>query len=39
MNVKIGTEDTQFAEKEYINGIFIEVYPVNITDLQKLSVL
>ncbi len=26
MNVEIGTEATQFAEKEYINGIFVAVY-------------
>ncbi len=25
MNVEIGTEATQFPEKEYINGIFIAV--------------
>ncbi len=25
MNVKIGTENTQFPEKEYIKGIFLEV--------------
>jgi hypothetical protein len=25
MNVEIGTEDVQFPEKEYINGIFIAV--------------
>jgi hypothetical protein len=38
MNVKIqiGTEAAQFPEKEYINGIFVEVYPFNITDLQKI---
>jgi hypothetical protein len=27
MNVEIGTEPTQFPEKEYINGIFVAVYP------------
>ncbi len=27
MNVEIGTEAAQFPEKEYKNGIFIEVYP------------
>jgi hypothetical protein len=26
MNVEIGTEAAQFPEKEYINGIFLEVY-------------
>ncbi len=26
MNVEIRTEAAQFAEKEYINGIFIAVY-------------
>jgi hypothetical protein len=26
MNVEIGTEATQFPEKEYINGIFLEVW-------------
>jgi hypothetical protein len=26
MNVEIGTEATQFPEKEYINGIFLAVY-------------
>ncbi len=26
MNVEIGTEAAQFPEKEYINGIFAEVY-------------
>jgi hypothetical protein len=25
MNVEIGTEATQFPEKEYINGIFVAV--------------
>ncbi len=25
MNVEIGTETAQFPEKEYINGIFVEV--------------
>ncbi len=25
MNVEIGTEAAQFPEKEYINGIFVEV--------------
>ncbi len=25
MNVEIGTEATQFPEKEYINGIFLPV--------------
>jgi hypothetical protein len=25
MNVEIGTEDAQFPEKEYINGIFLAV--------------
>jgi hypothetical protein len=25
MNVEIGTEATQFPEKEYINGIFLAV--------------
>jgi hypothetical protein len=28
MNVEIGTETTQFPEKEYINGIFVEVYTI-----------
>ncbi len=27
MNVEIGTEAMKFAEKEYINWIFIEVWP------------
>jgi hypothetical protein len=26
MNVEIGTEAAQFPEKEYLNGIFVEVY-------------
>jgi hypothetical protein len=26
MNVEIGTEATQFLEKEYINGIFVAVF-------------
>jgi hypothetical protein len=26
MNVEIGTEATQFPEREYLNGIFIAVY-------------
>jgi hypothetical protein len=26
MNVEIGTEATQFSEKEYINGIFVVMY-------------
>ncbi len=26
MNVEIGTEATQFPEKEYINGIFLAVH-------------
>jgi hypothetical protein len=26
MNVEIGTEAAQFAEKEYINGIFVAVH-------------
>jgi hypothetical protein len=26
MNVEIGTEPTQFPEKEYINRIFVAVY-------------
>ncbi len=26
MNVEIGTEDVQFLEKEYINGIFVAVH-------------
>jgi hypothetical protein len=28
MNVDIGTEATQFQEKEYINGIFVAVYVI-----------
>ncbi len=28
MNVEIGTEATQFPEKEYINRIFLAVYYV-----------
>ncbi len=28
MNVKNGTEAEQFPEKEYINGIFVAVYPL-----------
>ncbi len=27
MNVELGTEAAQFPEKEYINGIFLTVYP------------
>jgi hypothetical protein len=27
MNVELGTETAQFPEKEYINGIFLAVYP------------
>jgi hypothetical protein len=30
MNVEIGTEAAQFPEKEYINEIFLAVYPPNI---------
>jgi hypothetical protein len=26
MNVEIGTEEEQFPEKEYINGIFVAVH-------------
>jgi hypothetical protein len=26
MNAEIGTEAAQFAEKEYINGIFVAVH-------------
>ncbi len=29
MNVEIGTEAAQFPEKEYINGIFVAVYPIS----------
>ncbi len=29
MNVEIGTEDAQFPEKEYINGIFLAVIKGN----------
>ncbi len=29
MNVEIGTEATQFSEKEYINGIFVAVRVYN----------
>ncbi len=28
MNVEIATEATQFPEKEYINWIFLAVYPI-----------
>jgi hypothetical protein len=28
MNVEIGTEASQFPEKEYINGIFLAVLPL-----------
>jgi hypothetical protein len=28
MNVEIGTEASQFPEKEYINGIFLAVYNI-----------
>ncbi len=28
MNVEIGTEAAQFPEKEYINGIFVAVWPL-----------
>jgi hypothetical protein len=28
MNVEIGTEASQFPEKEYINGIFLAVYEI-----------
>ncbi len=28
MHVEIGTEDAQFPEKEYINGIFFAVRPI-----------
>jgi hypothetical protein len=33
MNVEIGTEATQFPEKEDINGIFVAVYG----DLRRIS--
>jgi hypothetical protein len=28
MNVEIGTEAAPFPEKEYMNGIFVAMYPV-----------
>ncbi len=28
MNVEIGTEDAPIPEKEYMNGIFVAMYPV-----------
>jgi hypothetical protein len=31
MNVEIGTEATQFPEKEYINGIFVAVYSIHLS--------
>jgi hypothetical protein len=31
MNVEIGTEVTQFPEKEYINGIFVAVYSFHLS--------
>jgi hypothetical protein len=31
MNVEIGTEVTQFPEKEYRNGIFFAVYNTNLS--------
>jgi hypothetical protein len=34
MNVEIGTEAAQFAEKEYINGIFLAVWAQNSHFLQ-----
>jgi hypothetical protein len=30
MNVEIGTETVQFSGKEYINGIFVAVYCMNV---------
>jgi hypothetical protein len=30
MNVEIGTEASQFPEKEYINGIFVAVHASHI---------
>ncbi len=30
MNVEIGTEATEFPEKEYINGIFVAVQSVSL---------
>jgi hypothetical protein len=35
MNVEIGTEAAQFPEKEYINGIFLAVYTLNIFLLEE----
>jgi hypothetical protein len=30
MNVEIGTEAAQFPEKEYVNGIFVAVWALNL---------
>jgi hypothetical protein len=32
MNVEIGTEDAQFSKMEYIDGIFVAVHKINITE-------
>ncbi len=36
MNVEIGTEAAQFAEKEYINGIFVAVQPTSVSTVYAL---
>jgi hypothetical protein len=33
MNVEIGTEAAQFPEKEYINVIFLAVWPLNVAKI------
>ncbi len=40
MNVETGTEAAQFPEKEYINGIFIAVYPtLDATRLKSAAII
>jgi hypothetical protein len=38
MNVEIGTEAAQFQEKEYLNGIFVEVH-VSQSVVVKIAIL
>jgi hypothetical protein len=38
MNAEIGTEAGQFPEKEYINGIFVTVWPAADKEVQDKEV-